>query len=124
MSIEKIHALIQEEVRIQINKYARVISKRHDISLKLLLQDLEGILTETEGSDVPKTGQCLGLTAKGTQCKSSGKNQGYCVRHKDQKKEIIKVPSVTTLVGTISLKESMEKDREKQRTQIPLMIQI
>jgi hypothetical protein len=121
MSIEKIHALIQEEVRIQINKYARVISKRHDISLKLLLHDLESILSESENQEVPKVGQCLGLTAKGTQCKSSGKNQGYCARHKDQKKEIIKVPSVSTLVSTVTLKESLEMDKAREKA--PLMIQ-
>ena len=121
MSLQKIHDLIQEEVRIQINKYARVISKRHDISLKLLLHDLEGILADTE-TDVPKSGQCLGLTAKGTQCKSSGKNQGYCLRHKDQKKEVVKVARPKeTQVAIVTLKESIEMDREREKA--PLMIQ-
>jgi len=81
--LEKIQQLVDAEVQRQIMKYAQVISKKHDISLKLLLQDIPSTVDTEEGS---KTGQCMGVTAKKTQCKSSGKNGGYCMRHIDQKK--------------------------------------
>jgi hypothetical protein len=82
--IEKIQELIESEVQRRLMKYAQVISKKHDISLKLLLQDLG---TDNVGAEETKTGQCLGITARKTQCKTSGKNGGYCARHISQKKE-------------------------------------
>ena len=123
---DRIQALIEEEVRIQINKYARVISKRHDISLKLLLSDLEGILSDSEQIEVPrKSGQCFGITGKGEQCKSMGKNQGYCVRHLTQKKQIIKVPS-TVDIGTpvLSLNDCVLLEKERQKKLPSLLISI
>lgn len=82
--LEKIQELIESEVQRRLMKYAQVISKKHDISLKLLLQDLG---TDNVGVEETKTGQCKGITARKTQCKSSGKNGGYCMRHISQKKE-------------------------------------
>jgi hypothetical protein len=90
--IEKIQELVESEVQRRLMKYAQVISKKHDISLKLLLQDLG---TDNVGTEETKTGQCLGITARKTQCKTSGKNGGYCARHLTQKKEPPKkVPEV------------------------------
>jgi hypothetical protein len=84
--LEKIQELINSEVQRQVMKYAQVISRKHDISLKLLLQDIPNV-TDVEGET--KTGQCMGVTSKKTQCKSSGKNGGgYCMRHIDQKKKV------------------------------------
>lgn len=87
--LEKIQELVDSEVQRQIMKYAQVISKKHDISLKLLLQDIPSTVDVESGS---KTGQCMGITSKKTQCKSSGKNGGgYCMRHVDQKKKVVRV---------------------------------
>ena len=84
--LEKIQELIDSEVQRQVMKYAQVISRKHDISLKLLLQDIPNI---SEVEDGLRTGQCMGVTSKKTQCKSSGKNGGgYCKRHIDQKKKV------------------------------------
>ena len=38
--LEKLQELVEAEVQKQIMKYAQIISKKHDISLKLLLQDI------------------------------------------------------------------------------------
>jgi len=57
--LEKIQNLIEEEVRVQINRYAQIISKRHDISLRLLLHDMENLNTSSEVST-----RCLGITGK------------------------------------------------------------
>ena len=96
--LEKLQELVEAEVQRQLAKYAQVISKKHDISLKLLLQDIPTYNNETSVSDTAKSGQCLGITAAKHQCKSSGKHGGYCMRHKDQKKVVLqKVPSVEEL---------------------------
>jgi hypothetical protein len=86
--LDKLQELVDSEVKRQIMKYAQVIAKKHDISLKLLLQDIPNTV---DIDDESKTGQCMGVTAKKTQCKSSGKNGGYCMRHIDQKKKIVRV---------------------------------
>lgn len=91
--LEKIQELVDSEVKRQIMKYAQVISKKHDISLKLLLQDIPSTADTEDGT---KTGQCMGITAKKTQCKSSGKNGGYCMRHIDQKKKTVRVVDTGT----------------------------
>jgi hypothetical protein len=90
--LEKLQELVDSEVKRQIMKYAQVISKKHDISLKLLLQDIPNTV---EIDNESKTGQCMGITAKKTQCKSSGKNGGYCMRHVDQKKKVTRVNTET-----------------------------
>jgi hypothetical protein len=89
--LDKIQELVDAEVQRQIMKYAQVISKKHDISLKLLLQDIPSTV---DVDNETKTGQCMGITAKKTQCKSSGKNGGYCMRHIDQKKKVVKVVEI------------------------------
>ena len=88
--LEKLQELVEVEVQKQLNKYAQIISKKHDISLKLLLQDIPTKLD----TEVPlATGQCLGVTAAKKQCKHSGKHGGYCMRHQDQKKVIHRIVS-------------------------------
>ena len=97
-TIDMIHALINAEVERRMMKYVQIISKKHDISLKLLLQDIP----LTSGStnvvcEKSSSSQCLGVTAKGIQCTFTGKNSGYCTRHVSQRKE--KVVVVPELVG-------------------------
>lgn len=83
--VDKIQELIEFEVQKRINQYAQVVSRRHDISLKLLLEDIKGV------SGI-NPGQCMGLTAKKQQCRMSGPHDGYCMRHHNQKK-------ITTIVS-------------------------
>ena len=96
--LTNLQKLVEEEVKKQLMKYANVISKKHDISLKLLLQDIS-IITDLQKNESEESknepGQCLGVTAKKTQCKSSGKHDGYCMRHKDQKKTRVLTNAVT-----------------------------
>ena len=94
--LEKLQELIESEVQKQISRYAQIISKKHDISLKLLLQDIPKLGSEDqEEVDIEpgKKGQCLGITSSKKRCKFSGKHSGYCSRHQDQKKVIKKVES-------------------------------
>jgi len=92
--VEKLQELIESEVQKQLSRYAQIISKKHDISLKLLLQDIPKYSESTEDQeevDTAPKGQCLGITASKKRCKFSGKHGGYCSRHKDQKKVIKRV---------------------------------
>jgi len=94
--LEKLRELIDSEVQKQISRYAQIISKKHDISLKLLLQDIPKLGSEDQEEveiEPGKKGQCLGITASKKRCKFSGKHSGYCSRHQDQKKVIKKVES-------------------------------
>ena len=88
--IEKLKDLVNEQVQAQLSQFAQVVSKRHDISLKLLLQDIQSFQNgtlETIDLEPKKSGQCVGLTKAGKQCKFVGKYGGYCTKHTDQKKK-------------------------------------
>jgi len=133
--LEKLQELVEAEVQRQLAKYAQVISKKHDISLKLLLQDIPTYNNETSVSDTAKPGQCLGITAAKHQCKSSGKHGGgYCKRHVDQKKKVSlpKVPSTGDVHVGHTIKECMflagcpacEKSRTRGTSQQNLLIDI
>ena len=95
--LEKFQEIVDDEVKKQLMKYAHIISNKHDISLKLLLQDISLMSEDQTDVGPKKSGQCLGITAKRTQCKTSGKNDGYCMRHITQKKE---KPRITNAVTT------------------------
>ncbi len=69
--VERLEKLIEEEVRHQINNYAQIISSRHDISLKLLLRDIDLLYADPGSSN-----RCRGITAKKTQCMAIGKHGG------------------------------------------------
>ena len=78
---EQICKLINDEVKIQVNKiltsYAERISIRHTIPLRILLEDI--------GIDV-KIDQCLGVSKSGKRCKFHASTNGYCKKHQEQKK--------------------------------------
>jgi hypothetical protein len=105
---EQIDELIQKEVEKTIDrkltKYLEYISKKYDISLKLLLQDFvnmeDGLLSPRE---VPSgSGQCLGMMANRRRCNFAGKYDGYCKKHFHQKKvsrpTTIVPPSTTVII--------------------------
>ncbi len=95
--INQISELVEKEVRSAVDKkltkHLEYISKKWNISLKILLQDsikIEDNQIEVEDSCSEESsfkGQCLGI--KGTdhkRCTFAGKYGGYCKRHRDQKK--------------------------------------
>lgn len=86
--LEKFQELVDAEVQKQLMNYAQVISKRHDISLKLLLRDIP-LASGTPATDEPISdgNRCLGVTGRGIQCTFTGKFCGYCKRHVSQRKE-------------------------------------
>jgi hypothetical protein len=123
--LEKLQELVESEVKKELMRYAQVISKKHDISLKLLLQDIH-----TKEDGVSKTtggGQCLGVTAKKTQCTFSGKNGGYCTKHISQKKAVKVVDTVVETEKNLHIGHTMKEcmflagcpacEKTKQRTQ-------
>jgi len=73
---QKIEALINDEVARKLAGYLTHISRTYDISLNVLVQDLERSTAEAS-----TTNKCLGKTAKGTQCTKPGKYNGYCKLH-------------------------------------------
>lgn len=97
--MEQINLLIEKEIDVRVQdaltRYARFISDTHQISLVLLLRDIP--LIHPMNPSVTQSGapqgllppqSCLGVTAKGTRCTSSGKFGGYCSRHQNQSKKI------------------------------------
>jgi hypothetical protein len=73
---EKITKLVDEEVEHRLNavlnEYAEVLSKKHGISLDVLLKDLPETYTSTT---------CKGAKANGQRCTFKGIHNGYCSRH-------------------------------------------
>ena len=71
---QKIESLINEEVARKLAGYLTHISRTYDISLNVLVQDLERSAASTSN-------RCLGKTNKGTQCTRQSKYNGYCKLH-------------------------------------------
>lgn len=73
---EKITKLVDEEVEHRLNsvlnEYAEVLSKKHGISLDILLKDLPDTYTSTT---------CKGVKNNGQRCTFRGIHSGYCSRH-------------------------------------------
>lgn len=86
---EAILKAIEDEITNQVNaklsKYIEQVSRRHGISLKLLLEDV-AVLKDM------KDAQCKGVVKGGTRCKRRGAHDGYCGWHRNQKKEPKVVP--------------------------------
>lgn len=90
--------LIEQEINKQVNakitKYIEYVSRRYDVSLKLLLQDLECIDNLPAVCEPVSETQCIGMRSGNKRCKLRGQYGGYCRWHQDQKKR--KEPMVTT----------------------------
>ena len=90
---------ISKGVNAKLTKYAEFVSRRYDISLNLLLDDMRNIdILEIPKMEHPDcdSGQCLGTkSTTGKRCKLKGKHNGYCRWHKEQKPQ--RVPSRTFL---------------------------
>ena len=76
---EKITKLVDEELEHRVNSilndYAEILSKKHGISLDVLLKDLPETYTSTT---------CKGTKANGQRCTFKGLYGGYCSRHAAQ----------------------------------------
>ena len=92
---------IQKALNEKLTKYVEYVSSRYDISLKLLMQDLdniENLVIQSPRNNVNlNDGKCKGLKANGKRCTYASKSFGYCSRHLDQRKiDRPTVPPVTT----------------------------
>ena len=83
---------VEKKVNEKLNKYIEHVSKTYDISMKLLLRDLQNLDELSINSKGPpnhqngKPGQCLGINSSSNKrCKFKGKVDGYCTRHVDQR---------------------------------------
>ena len=101
-AIAQIANVVEQEIQKQVNKkiakFVEYIAKRHDVSLKLLLEDLGNI----DNLEIPgpplRDNQCIGVRSSGVRCKArcwKGGN-GYCKWHMDQKKPSLPVRSPST----------------------------
>lgn len=76
---ERITKLLDEELEHRVNailnEYALIISKKHAISLELLLKDMPVAYTSTI---------CKGTKSDGHRCAFKSMNNGYCRKHKEQ----------------------------------------
>ena len=102
---EIIDVEIQKNLNEKMTKYIEYISKRYDISLKLLLNDLENL--ENLSSTYPKEvsdGKCKGITSRGKRCPFGAQLNGYCAKHVNQKP--VHRPTVQTKVPTNSIEHT------------------
>ena len=67
---------INRRVDVAITDLLVKISKRHGISMKLLMEDLK---LHSESNVI-----CLGMNKNGQRCQSTGKYNGFCQKHTDQ----------------------------------------
>jgi hypothetical protein len=77
---DKMMELFEEEVNQRLvsimNEYVTIISKKHGISLDLLLKDIPDTFAGTI---------CKGTKNDGRRCTFRGTHDGYCRHHKDQR---------------------------------------
>jgi hypothetical protein len=80
---DKITKLVDEELEHRvngiINEYAEKISKKHGISLELLLKEIP---------DTYSSCTCKGTKPNGQRCTFRGVNNGYCKHHTAQANRI------------------------------------
>jgi hypothetical protein len=88
--LSKIEALIEEEVQRRLNMHLEKISQRYDISLKVLLDDVDSPEVPVERKD----DKCKGILANKKRCGHKAKNEGYCGKHQGQ------IPKRKTIVTT------------------------
>lgn len=76
---EKITKLVDEEIEHRmntiLNDYAETLSKKHGISLEILLKDLPDTYSSTT---------CKGTKSNGQRCTFKGMYSGYCRHHAAQ----------------------------------------
>jgi hypothetical protein len=87
--IAQVFKAVEDEINKQVNyklsKFAEVVSKRHGIPLKLLLEDM--IKTSCSKMSSSEHDVCMGIVKGGNRCKRRGIHDGFCGWHLNQKKE-------------------------------------
>jgi hypothetical protein len=87
--IAQIFKAVDDEITKQLNyklsKFADLVSKRHGIPLKLLLEDMVKTNSAKPSSSEPD--MCMGIVKGGNRCKRRGIHGGFCGWHLNQKKE-------------------------------------
>jgi len=80
---EKIASLVDDEVNDRVNQtiseFALIISKKHGISLDLLLRDIPKTYSST---------LCKGVKGNGERCGFKAIDEGYCRHHQSQRSKI------------------------------------
>ena len=76
---------ITKQVNYKISKFADLVSKRHGIPLKLLMEDMAKTNGMKPSSSEPDV--CMGIVKGGNRCKRRGIHNGFCGWHLNQKKE-------------------------------------
>ena len=85
---------VKKQVEANLTKYAEYISKRHDISLRLLIEDIRNMHEDPQKIEESVMGnQSMGTRSGGKRCKRPGGKTGYCAWHASQKKPVIKTMS-------------------------------
>jgi hypothetical protein len=109
----QIHDLIEREVSVRIETrltdHLEFISKKWNISFKILLQDS---LTLEDRNKPRGTTRCGGIKADGKRCEFASRDQGYCKFHLKQKKverSTQVIQTFPTVEHTHSLQECLWK---------------
>jgi len=94
---EMVETEIQKALNEKLTKYVEYVSQRYDISLTLLMHDLENLDNLSLSSPIEftdlKDGKCKGVKPCGKRCGFRAKQSGYCNRHLDQKR--VERPPIT-----------------------------
>lgn len=88
--IEEIEKLIEKEVNVRVSSkltaFLEYVSQAYDVSLNMLLKDLNNIDSLEVEETFSEENRCSGLTAKGKRCPFKGKFNGYCKKHKREER--------------------------------------
>lgn len=88
--VSKLEKIVNEEVQKKFGAYLEHVANTYDISLKLLLRDLENFKPENPPDHLPAPGgpmdQCRGIKKNGKRCNHNGKFHGFCKWHMDQRR--------------------------------------
>jgi len=103
--VAQVFKAVEDELTKQVNykmsKFADLISKRHGIPLKLLLEDMR--TTNAMNSCSSEHDVCMGIVKGGTRCKRRGIHDGFCGWHLNQNKTTqIEPPTHTPVVEKIT----------------------
>ena len=111
---EIIEIEIQKALNEKLTKYAEYVSQRYDISLRLLMQDLENldnlVLQSPRNAIDLNDGKCKGIKTNGKRCTFASKSYGYCTRHLGQRKiERPTIPQPSMVTTTITHNHSFSE---------------
>jgi hypothetical protein len=77
---------ISTRVHERMTQFLDIISKNYSIRYQRLLNDLASM--DTTSTATSSSSSCCGVIKSGKRCQKSGKYEGYCKLHMDQKPDI------------------------------------